>query len=729
MANYFYDPAATFALAIFLGVLLSVLARKVRVPAIVPLLIGGVMLGPEGIGLIQPTSLGDGLPKIVSLCVAIILFEGGMTLEPGGFKQARIVLVRLLTVGVLITWLGTATAIYFLFNLPIGLSLLAGSLIIVTGPTVVAPLLHRIRVRENLHHILHWEGVLVDPIGVFIAILVFEWLSIDATAGQHLGQFALRLFVGSGVGALGGQLLYRVLKKDYIPQEQINIVVFSSALLIFVVSELFVHEAGILAVVISGMILGWRQPEGLKHILRFKSELTEMAIGILFILLAANLQLDRFLSLGINGVFVVLIVLLFIRPLSILVCTFRSDLDFRERAFLGWTAPRGVVAGSMAALFSLQLGEGSADAYFLEAFTFSIIGSTVIFQGLLTGSVAKLLGVEAPPRRGWLIVGAHAFGQHVAGTIMKETGAPVLLVDTNADAVQEARTAGYTAVRGNATSLEVASAERMNTIGNLLALTDNRDLNQLICSKWTEEIPRGQIYYWSPPEVASEEKKNDGVAIWTEMPKPSVVAYDISLGRSKLVFADPGQLRAMDILLAQEKENGLVLSDEMKPHGGQCLLYRRKDAAFPLFVREEQVIDLVADGFDDVIAAGVSAAVEAYPILDEEVLLAAFRAKKIGFPTVLGNGVALPHVHSADITEPVCVVVRLQNKLVLPEVDDQEPLRLVFVVISPSTQPQIHLNLLADIAKLTAQPQLIEQVLTATKRDEVVRLLGRVKGV
>jgi len=186
----------TIVLSIFIGVCLFILARYSRMPVIVLLLTGGVILGPEFLGLIDPESLGKGLRLVILLCVAIILFEGGLTLHPKGMKQDSNVIWRLLTVGVLITWLGTAALVHFLLDLTLPLSLLAGSLVIVTGPTVIAPMLKRIQIKEKLHHILHWEGVLIDPIGVFIAILCFEWLSIEGSLFLQLGLFSYRLLIG-----------------------------------------------------------------------------------------------------------------------------------------------------------------------------------------------------------------------------------------------------------------------------------------------------------------------------------------------------------------------------------------------------------------------------------------------------------------------------------------------------------------------------------------------------
>jgi len=251
-----YLQLSTIVFAVFVGVCLFILSRFIRIPPIVLLLVGGVIFGSESLGLIHPESLGDGLRLIISLCVAIILFEGGLTLHSEGLKKAPKVIWRLLTLGVLITWLGTAILIHLLLDFSVTISLLAGSLIIVTGPTVIAPLLKRIQIKKKLYYILHWEGVLIDPIGVFIAILCFEWFSIEGNFITHIWQLSYRLLIGSVLGFTGGKIITLLLKKEIIHEDQANIFVFASALFLFGISDFIMHEAGLLTVVIAGLVIG-----------------------------------------------------------------------------------------------------------------------------------------------------------------------------------------------------------------------------------------------------------------------------------------------------------------------------------------------------------------------------------------------------------------------------------------------------------------------------------------
>ncbi|HQP47125.1 MAG TPA: cation:proton antiporter, partial [Spirochaetota bacterium] len=225
----------TFGGAVFFGILFFAIARKLRITPIVVLLIGGIFLGPSsyGLGIINPGALGDGLKVIVQLAVALILFEGGMSLDAKGYRQVSGEIRRVLTWGVVVTWFGSALAVKFIFDLSWTLSALAGSLIIVTGPTVIGPLLKRIRVQSRLFHFLHWESVLIDPIGVFIALLCFEWI----IGHDAIEFFVLRLLLGLSLGFGGGLLLSLMIRRQWLPDESLNIFVLACALGLFTLSD------------------------------------------------------------------------------------------------------------------------------------------------------------------------------------------------------------------------------------------------------------------------------------------------------------------------------------------------------------------------------------------------------------------------------------------------------------------------------------------------------------
>ncbi|MFT7624639.1 MAG: NhaP-type Na+/H+ or K+/H+ antiporter, partial [Myxococcota bacterium] len=351
------EPVLTLGLAAVAGVTLMSLGSRLGVPSIALLLLGGVGLGPSGLGWVDPEGLGHGLEQVIKMAVAVILFEGGLTLDISGYKKAPVVIGRMLTIGVLITWLGAAAALYAFAGLSPAVSLLGGSLVIVTGPTVVSPLLRRLNVRDRLFHVLYWEGVLIDAVGVFAAILCFEWATATAGYLWPVADFALRLGLGIGAGGLAGLFLDKLLRSTFIHDEMVNIFVLSFAIFLFGICDAILVESGILAVIVAGLVLGFRKPPRLRSVKRFKLELTELAIGLLFILLSARLDLQRFIEFGDVLLILLAIVMFGLRPINILVSTWGQPFDWREKAFMSWLAPRGIVAASMASLVTLRLTE------------------------------------------------------------------------------------------------------------------------------------------------------------------------------------------------------------------------------------------------------------------------------------------------------------------------------------------------------------------------------------
>ncbi len=525
----------TMVVAISAGVMLIVFAQRFNLPAIVLLLAGGVVLGPMGFGLVQPDSLGEGLRVIVLLGIGLILFEGGLTLDVDGYKSASVLIKRLLSVGVIVTWLVTAFAIYLIMDFTLSKSFLAASLVIVTGPTVIAPLIKRIQLIPRLHNILHWEGVLIDPIGVFVAILCFEWIIADDAVA--LTNFLARFIVGLSIGGVGGWVIYQSERLRLVPENLINIFALAAAILIFGVSESFVSEAGLLSVAVAGLVFGILEPWQLKQIRQFKAEIIDLMLGTLFILLAARLSFDQFTAFGMNGVLCVAIVIFVVRPISIWICTIGTDFDWREKVFLSWVAPRGIVAASMASIFALVLEHNSKvdDPRFIETFTYSVIIATIVLQGFTAGALAKVLGLRLSKPRGWLIVGAHAFGREVASFLERNADVPIMLVDTNLRAIREARAAGLHAVVWDANDLSLQHLEEFQGIGNVLAITDNEHLNQLICQRWKDALGRNRVYLWSRSKAAGEsEQGSEGRIVWNRLPKPSFVSEKIQSGVAEL---------------------------------------------------------------------------------------------------------------------------------------------------------------------------------------------------
>ncbi|MFA5258413.1 MAG: sodium:proton antiporter, partial [Opitutales bacterium] len=524
----------TLTAAIAGGGLLMVVARAFRFPSIVLLLYGGVMLGPEGWGVVQPASLGNTFQTIVGLAVALILFEGGLTLDLRGYRAMGSTIGKLLTLGVVMTWFVTAGLIWLFYRFPFPLCMLAGSLVIVTGPTVIQPILKRIRLKWSLHNILHWEGVLIDPIGVFIAVMTFEW-AVGGTGSQAIANLGLRFLVGAGIGVAGGELVYRLLR--WIPEEMLNVFTIASAMLIYGIAENTIAESGLLSATLAGLVIGAHQPHSLKAIRDFKSVLTDLLIGILFILLAARLEIAQFLDFGLHGAWLLAVFLLVVRPLVITACTWGGKLSFRDRVFLGWVAPRGVVAASMASLFTLALQSRMENARFLETFTYSVIVVTVVLQGFSAAPLARVLRLQEKHPEGWLIIGAHTFGRHVAAFLRDVAGVHVAIADVNRAAVADAQKEGFLAFQADAR--EVDAIERrpeMSGVGQILAITDNEDLNELLCARWADSMGRDYVFRWSSGKsgLLQRGRPGGGRSVWTWMPRPSVVSGEIVLGNAHM---------------------------------------------------------------------------------------------------------------------------------------------------------------------------------------------------
>lgn len=525
--------------AVGAGCLLTVLSRKLQLPTIVLLLVGGFALGPEGLNFIEPDSLGEYLPMIVSIAVGLILFEGGLTLDLKGFSQTSPVIKRLLSVGVLITWFGAALAAWLVFDTSPSFALLMGSCVIVTGPTVIVPLLRRVRVHQKLSSILHWEGVLIDSIGVFIAILCFEWV-VEGGGAVALPNFMIRVVSGVGIGLAGGYGIYWMMRHNWVPDNIVNAFSVASAMLIFGATELIKPEAGLLSVTIAGLIVGLKKPRQLREVKAFKAEIVDLLIGMLFILLVARLEFQQFKDFFlIGGGWILFAVILLIRPASVMASSWGTSLNIREKALLSWVAPRGVVAASMASLFALSLAKQDnpvGDPALLESFVYSVICATVLIQGLSAGMFAKLLGLQRPAPNDLVIIGAHFFGRELARKLFREDEQNIILLDTNSRNVALAQKEGLSALCADGMEAEelYEDEERLYGTGYVLALTDNAELNQLLMQRWAAQLDNERVFGWVPSDSPTSEDQLTGQSVFADLSRPAVISTELMQGESSL---------------------------------------------------------------------------------------------------------------------------------------------------------------------------------------------------
>ncbi len=366
------------------GILCQWIAWRVRVPAIIPLLAAGFLVGPV-LGWLNPQEEFQNLfYPMVSMAVAVILFEGALTLTWREVRSVASTVRNLLTIGAAITWVGGALAAHYIVGMSWELAFLFGALIIVTGPTVIAPLLRNVRPTEKISSVLKWEGILIDPIGATVAVLVLGFIiaGTQASLGGAALSFLRIAGVGLSLGLAGGYAIYLLLHYYLVPDFLRDIVTLAMVLGVFAVSSALAAESGLLAVTVMGVLLANTDLRKLREILYFKEKLSVLLISSLFILLAANISMDDLAYLDWRSFVVLAVVILVLRPLGILFSTWGSNLSNKERLFLAWVAPRGIVAAAVSSLFAYELLHlGVDEARILEPLTFLIIVGTVLIQG------------------------------------------------------------------------------------------------------------------------------------------------------------------------------------------------------------------------------------------------------------------------------------------------------------------------------------------------------------
>ncbi|HXV14271.1 MAG TPA: sodium:proton antiporter [Candidatus Krumholzibacteria bacterium] len=495
-----HTPAMTVAIALAGGMAAQSVAYHLRLPGIVILLMLGVLLGPDVLGVIRPDALGDGLSVIIGFAIAVILFEGGMNLEWRRLRREAAVIRRLVTVGALVTWGGATCAAFFVMGWDWRLAILFGSLVIVTGPTVVTPLLRRIRVNRNLQTILEAEGVFIDAIGAILAVVAFEFTygTDEPSFGRAVVHVATRVAIGATVGAIGGGLalvLHR--SRRVIPHGMEKVFTLTIAWATFQASNMLAPESGITAAVVAGLVVGniWtRDQQRLSQLRDFKEQLTVMLIGMLFVLLAASVRLDEITSLGTRGFLVVAALALVVRPLQVWLCTAGSDLTTREKAFISWISPRGIVAASVATLFYERMhATGVAGGGEMRGLVFLVIACTVVVQGITGAAVAEWLGVRRPRGRGFVILGANDLAIAL-GRELRVAGEEVVLVDANPELSMNAERRGFRVLNGNALDDRILQQSDLDTRKGVVALLPNGGVNLLFARRAIEENRSARVY-------------------------------------------------------------------------------------------------------------------------------------------------------------------------------------------------------------------------------------------
>ena len=499
------DPLLSLVAVGILSIGCQYLAYKVRLPAILPLLIAGIIVGPI-FGVLNADALfGDLLFPVVSLSVAIILFEGSLTLKFSDIAGHGNMVRNLCSIGVIVTWLIATIATHYSIGISWQLSFLFGAIVTVTGPTVIVPMLRTVRPKANLANILRWEGIVIDPIGALLAVLVFEF--IVASQGSAISHtviaFAKTIGMGFALGFASGYLLGLSIRRDWIPHYLLNTAVLTIILAVFAASNYVAHESGLLAVTITGMVMANMKNVDVEDILEFKETLSVLLISGLFILLATRLSLQSIADVG-WGALIVLVAIMFVaRPLSVIASSIGTNLKLNELALLSWIAPRGIVAAAVSALFSLKLEEiGYEGASIIVPMVFLVIIATVVVQSLTSRSIASLLNVRAPAPTGYLIFGGNTFSRLLASEMINQN-ISVTIADTNWDAIREARMKDIPVYFGNPMSDHGARHLDIDTFGTVLIMSPYKQLNPLISYHFEYTLGKDKVWALSNNEQST----------------------------------------------------------------------------------------------------------------------------------------------------------------------------------------------------------------------------------
>ena len=478
-------PVSTVLLLASIGVLslfCQWLAWRVRMPAIVFLLAAGIACGPVLHYLNPEDVFGDLLFPMVSLAVAIILFEGSLTLRFSEIRGHGAMVRNLIPVGSVVTGIIGTLAAHWILDISWEISLLFGAISVVTGPTVIAPLLRAVRPKAKLANILQWEGIIIDPVGALLAVLVYEGIvswGQGNVFGHSLYIFSTTIAVGTVLGSAAGYLNGQVLRKHWIPQYLHNAGTLSFMLGVYALSNEIAHESGLLTVTIMGIWMANMKQVDVESILEFKESLSVLLISALFIILAARIEFSAIANLGWGLAVVLVILMLVARPLSIFISAIGTSLNWREKLFLSWIAPRGIVAAAVSALFAFQLqNNGFAGGETLVPLVFMLIIATVTVQSLTARPLAKLLGVAEPPEFGFLIIGANTVARMIAVELTKHE-VPVVLADSSWENVRLARMENLQVYFGNPVSEHAANQLDLTGIGNLLVISPYKHMNSL----------------------------------------------------------------------------------------------------------------------------------------------------------------------------------------------------------------------------------------------------------
>ena len=487
----------TFTTLLALAMLCQWLAWRTHLPALVLLSAMGIVLGPVS-GVLDPYhALGDFLPQLVSLSVAVILFDGGLSLDFKELRETRRAVKNMVYIGAPLSWLLISLAAHYIAGLSWPVSVLFGGILVVTGPTVIIPMMRQARLNMRVGSVLKWEGIVNDPIGALFAVIAYEFIVSPHMQNNPLGGFltiTLNIALIGIFSFLAARLVAFLFRKGSVPEFLKAPILLTATLAAYVIGNAIQHEGGLIAVTVLGATLAASHLPSVEDLRKFKEAISIVLVSLLFIVLTATLQWSDVYAMDLRTAAFLLVLLFVVRPLSVWMSCLGTQLTNKEKLFVGWIAPRGIVCVAVTGLFGpLLVKAGYPDGAQLVPLSFAVVFATILFHGFSIGPLGRKLGLVAKQSNGVLIAGANRWCRALA-LALKEKDIPVMLISNNWHRLKEARLLNIPVHYGEILSETTDHHLEYNQYRYLVAATDNFAYNSLVASRFAHEFGRDKIY-------------------------------------------------------------------------------------------------------------------------------------------------------------------------------------------------------------------------------------------
>ncbi|ATU07556.1 cation:proton antiporter domain-containing protein [Methanohalophilus portucalensis] len=588
-------------LLLLLSVMAYTLSKSFNIPIIVFLLLEGIIAGPEVLNMLDPAVFGNGLTVIVSLSVAIIVFDGGLHIDLRHIRTVQQSVLRLISVGVLVTFILTTFVTHMLLSVPLELAALFGALISATGPTVITPMVKQVRPNHKISKVLELEGVLNDAGSVILAALIFEWIVSQLSGFEVLSFILFRIFIGVVFGISSGFLLSRFLSMESLITDQTTrIVTITMVLATFVIAEIFGNESGIMAVAIFGIYVGSSNVPNKSVIKEFKADIVIILLSFIFLILASMLRFEDIVNIGFKGFAIVILLMFFIRPLAVFISTLKSKLTLKDKLFISFIGPRGIVPASIATYFTIKLNNmGIIGGEFLVGLVFLAVIISVVTTGFLSKRVAKFLGVIPMEI---LVVGGGEVGKILAERFEKR-GENVVVVDPSEENCQKLMKSDIRVVHGDAEDINVLKEAGIDHAKYVVATTDKDNTNLLIC-----QIAKTKFNFDKDQIVARVNNIENLHAFWDleiramSPAMTTALVLDNMVGRPHMFsMCEVGE--GADIIeahISNPKVVGKAISELKLPESSLLLMVRRGNESFiangNVVLEYDDIVTVIGEG-------------------------------------------------------------------------------------------------------------------------------------